>query len=177
VEILIPKLQEKMDWWKALLTEEDLVDRSIFYFQPRDSEPDLAIPVGKSRRTGYCICNDEDLCKELMQRMRYRPFGFPNLRLVSSHTYDSGLNQIEWGDDINDLWAWHKRAGGSDPEVHRQLGRAFGYKEIRIMTLYPAGWPKNKNKAEQETYEKFEEPFGKEHGYLDSDGIPTGKAL
>lgn len=150
MEILIPGVQSKKNWWKALLIEEELVDRSIFYFEPWDSEPDIAVPVGKFRRTGYCVVKNDEFREDIMRKMRMMPLSYPDVRRAKRNPYD-----IEWGDNINDLWKRHEDSQGMEAEIHRLLGRAFGYKEERIMALYPPEWPEGRKESTRAYKEKF----------------------
>ena len=156
MELLVAGRLETVKFWKALLIEEELVDRSIYYFEPWHSQPNIAIPVGKYRRTGYCQVHNEEFREEVMRKMRMMPLSFPDLRLSErTGKYGGKRSEVEWGDDISDLWTRHKAANAMDGDVHRLLGRAFGYKEERILALYPEGWPNDKEDSHDAYVEKY----------------------
>jgi len=141
VDIVVYKKQETIDWWKSLLIEEELVDRSVLIYRCGDISPDLAIPLGKFRRTGYLSCSVDDIREGIFRKLKERPFGFPNLRYGNVNLARfMGTREIEWGDDVTDLWRGRDGGGEMAAESHRALGRAFGYKEERIMEMYPLGW-------------------------------------
>jgi|GEM_PF-5585523 hypothetical protein len=145
MDILVPHKQETIDWWKALLREEELVDRSIMIYSDEIHTPSLAIPLGTHRRTGYISCfYDHEYARMVFRKLQERPLGFPNLRWVSNPVYRDRaaeeISEIAWGDDVTDLWLARNRPGTLAGDTHRALGRAFGYKEERIQEMYPPNW-------------------------------------
>jgi len=135
IEIIVPNKEEVLRWWRLLLREEELVDRSILVVERWRTEPTLIIPCGKYRRAGSVVVSDEAM-DEVLRKLRMRPHGFPDVRFAKEDS--SGGDVIVWGDDLTDLWK--QRETGSPAniavEAHRNLGRAFGYKEERIMSIY-----------------------------------------
>lgn len=144
MEIAIPKKAETIAWWKRLLIEEELVDRSALFLCPYHLTPDIAIPVGKHRRTGFVTIKDEEFRAEIFKRLKLNPLGFPNVRIEASTSSMSGRKQdIVWGDNITDLWLARGMPEPRTPQgrdAHRLIGMAFGYKIERIMECYPDAW-------------------------------------
>jgi hypothetical protein len=93
----------------------------------------VAIPVGRQRTVGTETCFSEPLLTVALEELRKRPKGFPNLRHGPSQ-YGRG-EDIWWGEDIAELWKQPRTLA-----VHRAIGRAFGYREDRILKTYPDGW-------------------------------------
>ena len=80
-------------------------------------------------------CFREPLLSVALKELANRPNDFPNLRTVTSQWALDGDVDIWWGDDISVLWNAQKTL-----EVHRALGRAFGYREDCILRTYPDPW-------------------------------------
>ncbi len=79
-------------------------------------------------------CFTEPLLSIALRELTKRGTDFPNLRHIPSQF---GVGEdIWWGEDISDLWA--RRTTTQD---HWALGRAFGYREDRIIELYPRPVP------------------------------------
>jgi len=144
MKTIIPKKAETLVWWKRLLFEEELVDRSILMMSPLHLTPDTAIPVGKHRRTGFVAVNDEEFRMEVFKRLKLNPIGFPNVRIEAPASSNSRWkSDIVWGDDITDLWLARggvEQRTAQKRDAHRLLGIAFGYKIERILEVYHDNW-------------------------------------
>jgi hypothetical protein len=93
----------------------------------------VAIPTGGVRKTGMEMSFIEPLLTTALGELSKRSEDFPILRRAPTAT---GIGEdIWWGEDISDLWNQPRTL-----EVHRAIGRAFGYRENRILELYPDDW-------------------------------------
>lgn len=144
MEIVIPQKAQTIAWWKQLLFEEELVDRSVMFMSHGHTVPDIAIPVGKHRRTGFVSIYEGEFQAEIFKRLRLNPLGFPNVRIEASASSTlMDRDDIVWGDDITDLWL---ARGKPEPrtarkrDAHRLIGMAFGYKIECILKTYPDDW-------------------------------------
>lgn len=143
IETINPEHEHTLQWWRELLKEEDLVNRSVLIVKPYYCAPELAIPVGTHRRAGYVTITDEPLRQRVFEELRLHPLRFPDLRMDTHRSSDDPNldTDIAWGDDISSLWSRREDPSpGMAREAHRAIGRAFGYKESRILSLYPDAW-------------------------------------
>jgi hypothetical protein len=130
-DIRIPKLRRR--WWFG---KKEWIDWSDSPNWKRETEDYLvAIPVGGARKTGMETGFTGTLLTIALEELGRRPGDFPNLRHVP--TVNGIGNDIWWGEDISELWLGHT---SPTLETHRALGRAFGYREDRILQLYPDDW-------------------------------------
>lgn len=160
-----PLLQEVLRFWRTLLVDADLVNEAVFFnaaeyeeiriptvrrrwwggkrewidlseWQSWERETEsyrVAIPVGGQRKVGTETCFSEPFLTVALEELRKRPDGFPNLRHGPSQ-YGTG-EDIWWGENIAELWSQSRTL-----KVHRAIGRAFGYREDRILGAYPDDW-------------------------------------
>lgn len=90
----------------------------------------VVVPVGGSRHAGVKESVDEKVLAFLLKEMSRRPVDFPNLRQLPE--CNGTRVDLWWGEDVTNMWAADKT-----DEEHRSLGRIFGYREDRIIELYP----------------------------------------
>jgi hypothetical protein len=159
----LPELEEEVRFWGDLLANAELLEQTFFFNEAEYSEIrtlegkphwlagkieltaadfwkgkrqtesyKVAIPVGGKRRAGMEGMFNEPLLSVALKELTNRPNDFPNLRTVASQWASDGDVDIWWGDDISELWNAKKTL-----EVHRALGRAFGYREDCILRIYP----------------------------------------
>lgn len=152
-----PVLQEQLAYWRDLLAKPELLEKAIFFNEAdyvdlripegkrwwlstkdarqwkRQTESyRVAIPVGGLRTTGMECSLLEPMLSIVLDELSARPVDFPDLRHITS---DFGMGEdVWWGEDISKLWA-HR-----GPAAHRAIGRAFGYREERILERYPYTW-------------------------------------
>jgi hypothetical protein len=124
------------DFWKKLLVEPELVDLSIEFREKSSPEfSQLAIPVGVYRVSGHVCC--DDTCPEkILDMLRHYPMHFPNARIE----WTPGGEVVAWGKNLEHLWkiiGKRNLAFKEQRDAHRELGRAFGYKEKLILAQYP----------------------------------------
>jgi hypothetical protein len=127
-------ISELVTHFRNLLVEPRLLETAIF-FNPSWENTEryqTAIPVGRSRRTGQTHVADMKTVNALMSQLATRPKDFPNPRFTLD---EDGFYDVRWGDDISALWKQP-----CDVEKHRQIGRAFGYREEQIVGMYPDDW-------------------------------------
>jgi hypothetical protein len=160
-----PEFRKLVASWRNLLADSDLVESSIFFnyadyediripefrrrwfFGKKDlidwsgsahweretEDYAVVIPVGGQRRAGTEMGFREPLLTLALEELGKRPARFPNLRQVPT---ESGIGEdLWWGEDISALWNRPRTL-----EVHRAIGRAFGYREDRILELYRDTW-------------------------------------
>jgi hypothetical protein len=130
-DIRIPKSTRA--WWGG----ERAIDISQHHTWERDSESyRVLVPTGGSRRAGTEPCFAGAMLSDALEVLSKCPHDFPNLRHIPS---EFGLGEdLWWGEDISGIWSRPRTL-----EVHRALGRAFGYREDRILRLYPDDWVEN----------------------------------
>jgi hypothetical protein len=87
----------------------------------------VAIPVGGQRKVGMESCVTGPLLSIALDELAKRALDFPKLRVVGE--------DIWWGEDISELWAQPRTT-----QTHRAIGRAFGYREDRVLEVYPDTW-------------------------------------
>jgi len=165
-QIDLPELESQGRFWSDLLANPELLEKTIFFNEAAYSEIrtldgkrhwltgrmeltaadfwqgkrqtesyTVAIPVGGQRKAGTERMFREPLLSVAMKELGNRPNDFPNLRTVASLRAPDGDVDIWWGDDILELYNAEKTL-----EEHRALGRAFGYREDRILRNYPDPW-------------------------------------
>lgn len=160
-----PGLQRLLRTWRDLLADPKLMEGAVFFNRAdfydiripdvqrrwlfgkkewinwsdsanwkRETEDyAVAIPAGGMRKTGMETGFTEPLLTVALGELGKRPEDFPNLRHVPTKF---GIGEdIWWGEDISELWSQAKTL-----EAHRALGRAFGYRDDRILELYPDTW-------------------------------------
>ena|ERR1700677_5041000 len=119
------------EFYRGLLADPELLDQAILFHCDSTEVCSIAIPVGCQRRSGFSTCFTEALALNLLAELQKRSADFPNPRLRMDV---DGLWEVHWGDDIDDLRALTEELGA---EAHRRIGRAFGYREERILAMYP----------------------------------------
>jgi hypothetical protein len=158
------ELRKELKFWKKLLASPDLLERAVSFNEaeyreiripeirrhwlsgetwiatsqwknwPRETESyRAAIPVGGRRKVGMETCFARALLSDALEELGKRPQDSPNLRHSASQ-YGSG-EDVWWGEDIADIWSQPRTLA-----VHRATGRAFGYREDRILITYPDDW-------------------------------------
>ena len=158
------EMQELLRFWQHLLDDPKLLERSIFFnraayedlrvpevkrhrftkkvsldFSNADNwervteDYAVAIPVGGKRRVGMEMCFTDPLLSVVLEELEKSPADFPSLRHMPSE-FGRG-EDIWWGEDISATWALVRTR-----DVHREIGRAFGYREDRILQAYPNPW-------------------------------------
>jgi len=128
-DIRIPKLRRR--WFFG---RKEWIDWSESSKWKRETEDyAVAIPVGGARKTGMEMSFIEPLLTIALEELGKRPEDFPNLRRTPTATGTG--EDMWWGEDIAELWRQPKTL-----ETHRALGRAFGYREDRILELYRDDW-------------------------------------
>jgi hypothetical protein len=160
-----PKLQKLLRTWRNLLADPGLLEGGVFFNQAdfqdiripelrrrwwfgkkewidwsgspnwkRETEDYMvAIPARGARKTGMETGFTGRLLSIALEELGKRRVDFPNLRHVPTV---SGIgSDIWWGDDISELWSQPKTL-----ETHRALGRAFGYRDDRILQMYSDTW-------------------------------------
>lgn len=161
IETEAPELEEARRFWRNLLVNPELLAKTLFFNEAAYSEIHplevkrhlftrkmsfvvgkikhedyrVAVPVGGQRKAGM-EGFPESLLSIAEKELGDRPSDFPNLRVIDSEHSVLGVNELWWGDDISNLWNTPKRT----IEVHRALGRAFGYREENILKTYPDPW-------------------------------------
>jgi hypothetical protein len=162
----LPELGNQTRFWSNLLANPELLGKTFFFNEAEYSEIralegkrhwltgqmrlsvedfgkgkrrtesyKVVIPVGGQRRAGMERCFREPLLSVAWKELTNRPNDFPNLRTVASPWALNGDVDVWWGDDISELFYAEKTV-----EVHRALGRAFGYREDCILRTYPDPW-------------------------------------
>jgi hypothetical protein len=129
------KITELFGFYRRLLADPELLDEAIPFRCDSTEEYGIAIPVGYRRRSGFGTCATEALALNLLAELKKRPADFPNPHLRINV---DDLWEVFWGDDIEDIRALVEELGD---EAHRRIGRAFGYREDRILTMYPFASP------------------------------------
>lgn len=169
----LPELENQVRFWTNRLANPELLEKTIFFNEAAYSEIrtldgkrdrltgkmmftaadflkgklytesyKIAIPVGGQRKAGTERMFREPLLSVALKELGNRPKDFPNLRTVTSLWASKGDVDIWWGDDVLDLY----NNADKTVEEHRALGRAFGYREDRILRNYPDPWWKGFSK-------------------------------
>jgi hypothetical protein len=124
-------MAELLAFYRGLLANPELLNHAVQFHCDSTEELSIAIPVGYQRRSGFSTCATEELALDLLNELQKRPVDFPKPKL---RVASDGLYEVHWGDDIDHL---RSMAAEGRVEAHHQIGRAFGYREDRILEMYP----------------------------------------